>query len=227
MISHRHCVNDVVACIRSNHLRDITLVGHSASAPLAMEAAIALGPTVVERVVLSSPMLPPFPGMSVLDTLPMSLRKFLVENSMQQGNGNRFAPALTFELFQEFFANAVSPEFAHWFFTHYLCPQPSLRLVASPDLRRFAETNIDISILEVTDDPLCTENNQVMTAREALVALDVRLDRLGVTSMSGGGLAFISRPHEFAAALVDSTKHAAEAAPLDDQAAQPAPMHHE
>ncbi|MZQ86338.1 alpha/beta fold hydrolase [Paenibacillus sp. 5J-6] len=145
-VTHEAIVESVVNYIKSNHLTNIVLVGHSFGGSIIQKVAEQV-PDQIHRLVFFDAFVP-LDGQSVAEQLPPELQGAFGE--LVKGSGNNTIP-MPYPLFRDGFVNTASETLAKQIYQSAK-PEPATPLLQKLDLKKFYTLNIPKSYLYFTSD---------------------------------------------------------------------------
>jgi len=200
-ITHRHCVDSVVECIRHHELEDVVLVGHSFRGTIVQKVAEEVPDRIARMVFLDALVLKDKERVS--DVLPDVFR-----DSLALKNGNHPAtpgpenalgifPTPPWETWRDNFIQDAPESLARstW---KQLSPEPSQVNLDALDLKRFGTLDIPKNFVFCRQD-------RAMPTGYFHPGMSSRLGAFKLLEMEGSHEVMFTRPAELAEKLVEAS----------------------
>ena len=200
-ITHRHCVDSVIECIRHHELEDVVLVGHSFGGTIVQKVAEEVPDRIARMVFLDALVLKDKERVS--DVLPDVFR-----DSLALKNGNHPAtpgpenalgifPTPPWETWRDNFIQDAPESLARstW---KQLSPEPSQVNLDALDLKRFGSLDIPKSFVFCRQD-------RAMPTGYFHPGMSSRLGAFKLLEMEGSHEVMFTRPAELAEKLVEAS----------------------
>jgi pimeloyl-ACP methyl ester carboxylesterase len=196
-VTHRDCVDSVVACILENDLYDVVLVGHSFGGTVIQKAASVLPERIARMVFLNALVLKD--GERVFDILPEVFLDSLapkgrVDPAAISETSPELLPPPPWETWRDNFIQDAPESLARstW---ERLSPEPNQVNLDSPELKRFEALSVPRSFIYCRHD-------RAMPAGYFHPKMSSRLGDFRLVEMDGSHEVMFTRPAELSEKII-------------------------